>query len=124
MNTKPVLRLTLKKKWFDMILLGQKREEYREIKPHWTRIFYACNIKVKGRRYHPTDVLIEFRNGYRKDSPRMIFECLGLWVGFANPDWIERPNSDQFYVISLGAQNTELNTTVLDATINTAMSAA
>lgn len=30
-----VLRLTLKKKWYDMILSGEKKEEYREIKPYW-----------------------------------------------------------------------------------------
>ena len=30
-----VLRLTLKKKWFDMIAAGIKKEEYREWKPYW-----------------------------------------------------------------------------------------
>ena len=29
------LHLTLKKKWFDMIASGKKKEEYREIKPYW-----------------------------------------------------------------------------------------
>lgn len=28
------LHLTLKKKWFDMVLSGEKKEEYREIKPY------------------------------------------------------------------------------------------
>lgn len=32
-----VLHLTLKKKWFDMIESGEKKEEYREIKPYWIR---------------------------------------------------------------------------------------
>jgi hypothetical protein len=32
---KNVLHLTLKKKWFDMVLSGEKTEEYREIKPYW-----------------------------------------------------------------------------------------
>ena len=27
------LHLTLKKNWFDLILSGEKKEEYREIKP-------------------------------------------------------------------------------------------
>lgn len=31
--------LTLKKKWFDMILLKIKTEEYREIKPYWEKGF-------------------------------------------------------------------------------------
>lgn len=34
-----MLILPIKKKWFDMILLGQKKEEYREIKPYWTTRF-------------------------------------------------------------------------------------
>ena len=33
------LTLTLKKQWFDMIKSGQKKEEYREIKPHYIRQF-------------------------------------------------------------------------------------
>jgi len=28
------LHLTLKKNWFDLILSGEKKEEYREIKPY------------------------------------------------------------------------------------------
>ena len=30
-----MLTLPIKKKWFDMILSGEKKEEYREIKPYW-----------------------------------------------------------------------------------------
>lgn len=30
-----VLHLTLKKKWFDFIASGEKKEESREIKPYW-----------------------------------------------------------------------------------------
>lgn len=29
------LKHTIKKKWFDMILSGEKKEEYKEIKPFW-----------------------------------------------------------------------------------------
>ena len=32
-----ILDLVLKKEWFDMIKNGNKREEYREIKPYWTK---------------------------------------------------------------------------------------
>ena len=30
-----MLVLPIKKKWFDMILSGEKKEEYREIKPYY-----------------------------------------------------------------------------------------
>ena len=42
-----VLHLNLTKKWFDMIEAGEKKEEYREIKPFWNRVF-SCYIKIKG----------------------------------------------------------------------------
>ena len=32
---KKVLTLTVRKEWFDMIVAGEKTEEYREIKPYW-----------------------------------------------------------------------------------------
>ena len=31
-----MLTLPIKKKWFDMTLNGEKKEEYREIKPYYT----------------------------------------------------------------------------------------
>lgn len=31
-----MLTLPIRKKWFDMILSGEKKEEYREIKPYYT----------------------------------------------------------------------------------------
>lgn len=38
-NKCSVLNLVLKRKWYDMIASGEKREEYRESKKHWwTRI--------------------------------------------------------------------------------------
>lgn len=67
---KKVLKLTLKKMWYDLILLGVKQEEYREIKEllvkaavrcpksndsevrlwrRWidTKIFHACPISSR-----------------------------------------------------------------------------
>lgn len=32
---KKILRLTICKKWFVMIIAGTKKEEYREIKAYW-----------------------------------------------------------------------------------------
>jgi hypothetical protein len=38
-NHNKTLHLTLQHKWFDLIKSGKKREEYRELKPHWFRKF-------------------------------------------------------------------------------------
>lgn len=34
---KNTLHLSLKKRWFDMIASGEKREEYRELSPFWIK---------------------------------------------------------------------------------------
>lgn len=72
---KKILHLTLMKKWFDEIASGKKKIEYRKIKPYWTkRLFYKDGKPVK---YD----LILFKNGYAKDSPKMLVEFKGLRVG-------------------------------------------
>lgn len=40
-----MLILPIKRKWFDMILPGEKKEEYRDIKPYYdTRLLDASGI--------------------------------------------------------------------------------
>jgi predicted DNA-binding WGR domain protein len=60
------LYLTLHRRWFDEIAAGTKKEEYREMTPHWQR-------RIVGRQYDE----IHFRNGHRQDSPFMRVEYLG-----------------------------------------------
>ena len=83
-----MLHLTLKKKWFDMILSGEKKEEYREIKPYWT-----SRLKLDFR-------VICFRNGYNPLSPFFCIEFTGLRIGRGKPEW-GAPGYD-VYILSLG----------------------
>ena len=60
-----ILHLTLEKKWFDMMVKGEKDVEYRSKKPYW-----------KKRLEHPNGMFIifdeiHFRNGYKKNNPFM-----------------------------------------------------
>ena len=71
-----MLILPIKKKWFDMILSGEKKEEYREIKPYW-----VARLVKNG---YPNTVIL--RNGYRKDSPQITCECR-LSIGQGKPEW-------------------------------------
>jgi len=89
-SDKKVLRLTLKKKWFDMILSGEKPHEYREIKPYWTN-------RLSGKSFD----LVEFRNGYGKKVPWAIFELENIITGFGETHWGAPPNS-VVYVLRLG----------------------
>lgn len=42
-----MLTLPIKKKWFDMIKSGEKKEEYREIKPYYASRFLVTLLLVE-----------------------------------------------------------------------------
>lgn len=69
-----ILHLTLMKKWFDQILAGSKKVEYREIKPYWTK--RLLNEKGNPIQY----AIIFFRNGYAKNCRKMKVEFKGLRI--------------------------------------------
>jgi hypothetical protein len=81
MNNKPIreLHLTLKKKHFDDIESGIKKEEYREFKQHWISRVYddiqpnSCIGKMVPKEF---DVVV-FHNGYAKNAPLMRVEWKG-----------------------------------------------
>lgn len=85
-----ILHLTLKKKWFDMIASGVKKEEYREMKPYW-------HTRLTGRGYD----VIRFRNGYAKDSPTLTVEYKGLDTGLGVIEW-GAPGETPVYILELG----------------------
>ena len=76
-----ILRLTVKKKWFDMLKSGIKKHEYREDK-QWirSRLFNKDGTK---KEYD----LIEFKNGYSPTSPKIYFKWNGWDIGPAVPEW-------------------------------------
>lgn len=95
-----VLYLTLKKRWFDMIASGEKKEEYREIKPYWEK-------KLEGH-YVEFDEALEFdvvrfaRGGHFKDTlPQITVECLGIHRGTGKTEWGAEPGKE-YFVIKLG----------------------
>jgi len=64
-----ILHLNLYRKYFDAILKGDKKIEYREITPYWSKRF-------EGRHYDA----IKCRNGYRKDAPEMTIKFEGMYI--------------------------------------------
>lgn len=98
--------MTLKKKWFDMILSGVKTEEYREVKPYWEKRF----INYFGRHYDftqdtPTVVWdqqikdIVFRNGYGNDKPQFTAKCT-ISEGYGNEEW-GAESGYRYYVLKI-----------------------
>lgn len=83
------LHLTLKKKWFDMIFSGEKKEEYREIKDYWLkRLCFNDPVRIHECIAYNTDYkIVEFKNGYSKDARKFQIELLEITTGKANPKW-------------------------------------
>lgn len=80
MKEKKVLYLTISKKWFEMIVAGQKKEEYREIKGYWaSRLVELCD---SGEVYFKQYTHVLFINGYGKDRPRIEKKIKEICIGF------------------------------------------
>lgn len=106
---KKILTLTIDKQWFDMVVSGKKKEEYRVIKGYWAKRLLLvrseleepfekmskecaenwdsisiemakhCFISPYYKTAPYTHVL--FINGYRKDSPRIEKEIESITIG-------------------------------------------
>lgn len=93
-----MLILPIKKKWIDMIKSGEKKEEYREIKPYWTSRF-THNLRKTVFNTYVGHVI--FRNGYSKNSPR-IKCCVEIIKGTGNPEWGAEKRKRVLYIRDIG----------------------
>ncbi len=110
------LHLNLKRKWFDMILSGEKREEYRDITDYWARRLIAVrdpcgmefnvwdemvtDLRDPQKRHNSANELcayfdvelkpyttITFSNGYAKNRPQFVIELERICVGKGTLVW-------------------------------------
>lgn len=111
------LILPIRKKWFDMILSGEKTEEYRERKPYWEKrfknYFSYCYSPLdedgkewewrfsQGRR----DVI--FRNGYRRNAPEFTAEVT-ICEKAGNPEWGAQ-SGEVYYALQIHAIHNKIN---------------
>jgi hypothetical protein len=69
MSNKPrILHLTIKKKWFDMIASGEKKEEYRELKQYWHRRLVSDMLMTQIPIFRQFDI-VRLTNGYGSSAP-------------------------------------------------------
>ena len=89
--------MPIKKQWFDMILSGEKKEEYREITPYYITRFQ--NIGLIGKDFQPSGVnrLIRLRNGYSSNSP-MLEAIVRMLIREGKEDWGAEKNKT-YYVL-------------------------
>lgn len=87
-----MLTLQIKKKWLDMILSGEKTEEYRTITHYWTKRFK--NILLLNSQGIPIGVprMIKLRAGYRKNAPEAKVR-VSISKGTGKPEWGAEPGT-------------------------------
>lgn len=94
------LVLPIKKKWFDMILSGEKKEEYRELKQYYTsRFHHLWQGSMVGFNGFDAERKIVFRNGYSKKSPSFV-ATVNLGIGKGKPEWGAEPDKD-YYILHI-----------------------
>lgn len=87
-----MLILPIKKKWFDMIKSGEKKEEYREIKPYY-------DSRLLGYYISHLETTIILRNGYSSNSPTI--KCkVKVETGYGKEEWGAEPNK-LYYVLKI-----------------------
>ncbi len=102
-----MLVLPIKKKWFDMIINGEKQEEYRELKPYYHKRLgnyfinhvIDSNTKKVLRKMDTTTKELIFRNGYSYNSPSVRCLCI-LNIGSGKTEWGADPNKE-YYRLSI-----------------------
>lgn len=120
------LRLSLKRKWFEMTKCGVKTEDYREINPYWIHrliseeFAFDCHesdeIDIRRIETHleacPNGFFKKFDYnimtlGYpRSDDTERILKLKhdGIEIRTGNPDW-GAENGKLYFVIKHGVQN-------------------
>ena len=115
------LHLNLKRKWFDMILSGEKKEEYRDISEYWMNYFLQCltdrkrtsglmECKISACCLCLTDCsesrfknfeTITFSNGYSKNRRQFQIELEKIEISKGKKRWGAKKNKT-YFVLSLG----------------------
>ena len=109
-NKYNALILPIKGKWFQMILSGIKKEEYRERKEYWKKRFERYfgygygpvngNTDEFGWRFLPIEKEVIFRNGYQKNAPEFT-ATVKIVEKEGNPEWGAVPG-EIYYTLQIG----------------------
>ena len=96
------LTLSLKRKWFDMIKVGVKKEEYREINRYWIARLVAAMVPFTGTvlSFKNFDSLV-FTLGYPKSDDterRLMFKNPRIRIGTGRPEWGAEPGKLYFVI--------------------------
>lgn len=83
-----------------MIRSGEKKEEYREIKPYYTnRLLRYFDIVIFTKDSPDTKRSVIFRNGYSKKSPQIKCLC-SLDIGLGLNKW-GAVSGKEYYILKI-----------------------
>ena len=113
-----VLRMSLKKKWFEMTKAGIKTEDYREINQYWWKRLVQCGECYRNLEDSLNDILAPAEEwkmllpknfdanimtlGYPKstDTERILkLEHKGIEIRTGNPEWGAEPDKLYFVIL-------------------------
>ena len=101
MSKKRILKLTIKRKWFDMIAIGEKKEEYRNFVGYYKRRlqYYTGNPLDVLPGWIKYDEVQLFNGGYLSESlPFIRCKWNGAKIGKVNPEWAPKDTDpDQIF---------------------------
>ena len=88
-----MLTLPVKKKWFELITLGVKLEEYREPTEYWIkRLRHERFAQDASRNY--CGLRLRIRNGYAKNAPSAIIMLQKIDRGPGIEAWGAEPGKE------------------------------
>ena len=102
-----ILDLVLKHQWYDMIDVGDKREEYRLHKPYWCKRLLNQEFAMFSQRYGYTTcnpkgyTHVRSHRGYTYVT--MLWTITGISLGRGKTEWGAPENKDVF-IIKLGSR--------------------
>ena len=76
-SDKKISYFTLKKEWFDLILSGEKKFEFRDNTNYWNKRFESSILKKIISKEE--DFAIIFTNGYGKNRPFIRIKCKNIF---------------------------------------------
>lgn len=85
-----MLILPILGQWFDMIVSGEKKEEYRDLKPYYKARFRNAGLLDEKDKPKPDPFVVMLRNGYSNKSRSVTVEVT-LREGKGNPKLGAKP---------------------------------
>jgi hypothetical protein len=106
-RTAAMLTLPIKRQWYDMILCGQKREEYREDNPYYRSRFeklFDLSPEALADPVRQKASTLRLRNGYNTDADTMEITAV-LQHGEGRPEWGAEPGKPCFILRILSVKS-------------------